>query len=313
MRKSSLRLSLAVLLLAACTHKSISVPKGSGGSTGVGSGGDASGDSGGSQAGGSGGAGSDATVDTGGTDAYTALQIVQVQVLSGGDCTVPGNPTSRHKSTGTLDLDLPDGSAPAYTLPVAVANNLASIDVSTATETNNVTLTDFTLELSAPNVVWSDTCPATFDTTAFNYLLAPGTTAGVSLDVITSSHSRCIRPFVPAQGLVVTATIWAKGRHGGTSIESAPFVFPIAVCTGCLQQGYSDPALIPYQYPANYPSCAALTGVNPYVGDPCASPGQDATILCCGAATTVGGTTPNVAVCPGVFTGTASTDASTGP
>ncbi len=292
-------------------------PSGSGGAGvgGLGSGG-MGGTSGaaGSQAGGSSGAGGD-TMDGASqamdADAYPALQIVQVQVLSGGDCTVPSVPTSIFRSSGTLDLALPDGSAPPYFLPVAVANNLDSSGSASATETNNLTLTHFTVELSAPNVEWPSACPATFDTQAVTDLLAPRTTAGISLNAITPSHAQCLFPYVTAAPLLVTATIWAKGRHGGTSIASPPFVYTIEVCAGCLQQGYSDPALKPYQYPAATPLCSVLTGVNPYTGDPCLPPGQDAQILCCALPSTTGGTPKDVAVCPGVFTGTASADAST--
>ncbi len=267
----------------------------------------------GSQAGGSSGAGGgtmDGASQTIDADAYTALQIVQVQVLSGGDCTVPQAPTSMYRSSGTLDLALPDGSAPAYYLPVAIANNLDSSASTPATEMNNLTFTYFTVELSAPNVEWTSACPATFDTPAVVDLLAPRTTAGVSLNAITPSHARCLLPYVTGAPLLVTATISAKGRHGGTSIASPPFVYSIEVCAGCLQQGYSDPALKPYQYPAVPPLCSALTGVNPYTGDPCLPPGQDAQILCCALPSTTGATPNDVAVCPGVFIGTASTDAS---
>jgi hypothetical protein len=247
------------------------------------------------------------------TDAFTALQIEQVQVLEEGDCTVPGEPTSTRRTSGTLDLALPnfDLSPPYYYLPVAVANTLASAGGSTAEEMNNITLTHFTVELSAPNVAWSGSCPATFDTQSFTNLIPPGGTVGASLYVITPSHSRCILQYVTAGYLVVTAKIWAKGRHGGTSIESAPFVFSIDVCTGCLQQGYTDPSLVIYSYPADYPLCASLTGVNPYQGAPCLPPGQDGIILCCGVSTTVGGATQNVAACPGTFTGATSTATST--
>ena len=272
-----------------------------------------SGGSAGSQAGGSSGTGGD-TMDGASqatdADVYPALQIVQVQVLSGGDCTVPSVPTSTHRSSGTLDLALPDGSAPPYYLPVAVANNLDSSGSPPTTEMNNLTLTHFTVELSAPNVAWSSACPATFDTLAVNDLLTPRTTTGVSLNAITPLHAQCLLPYMTGAPLLVTATIWANGRHGGTSIASPPFVYSIEICAGCLQQGYSDPALKPYQYPAATPLCSALTGVNPYSGDPCLPPGQDAQILCCGLPSTTGGTPKDVAVCPGVFTGTASTDAS---
>ena len=101
---------------------------------------------------------------------------------------------------------------------------------------------------------------------------------------------------------MVTAKVRAKGRLRGSEVTSDPFAFPIKVCAGCLQQSYQDPALIAYEYPADIPLCSALSGVNPYAGDPC-SPGQDALILCCGLSTNVAGTAQITIDCPGVFTG----------
>jgi hypothetical protein len=236
-------------------------------------------------------------------DALQALQIQQAQVLTPGDCSVPGTPTAYHKVGGTLDLALPDGSLPPYLLALAVVNNLEAVGGSAADELNNMTLTHFTVELSAPGVTWDASCPATFDTPRFTFKLAPGASTGASLYAITPAHSRCLRGQVPAEHLIVTARVWAKGRHGGTSIESAPFVFPIEVCLGCLQTGYTEPDLIPYRYPADYPMCDSLRGSNPYLGSSCLAPGQDETILCCGVASTVGGVSVPGAICPGVFTG----------
>ena len=243
------------------------------------------------------------------TDALQALQIVQVQVMPAGDCTVPGEATGTHRTSGVLDLALPDQTLPPrYFLPILVANNLSSLGGSAADEENNMTLTHFTVELSAANVGWSDTCPARFDTPSFSYLLAPGASTGAGVDVITPSHASCILPNVPEEGMVVTANVYAKGRHGGTSIESAALVYPIVVCKGCLQKTYTEPALAVYRYPAPYPFCDALTGVNPYMGETCLPPGQDATILCCGVTDASGRTTP---LCPGVFTGSTVTTTST--
>ncbi len=209
-----------------------------------------------------------------------------------------------------LDLALPDGSSPPYYLPVVVANNLDASAGSAATETNDLTLTHFTVELSAPGVTWSAACPARFDTQAITETIPPGGSVGVSMDIIVSAHSQCLQAQLSQQGLAVTAKITASGHHGGTAIESAPFVFSINVCAGCLQQGFSDPALKPYQYPADLPACSALTGNNPYTGNPCLPPGQDSPILCCLLPATTGGTPKGVAVCPGVFNGTGSSDAS---
>jgi len=57
--------------------------------------------------------------------------------------------------------------------------------------------------------------------------------------------------------------------------------------------------------------CASLVGVNPYVGDPCLSPGQDKTIFCCAITKTINNVATNIALCPGVFTGTTDTTTST--
>jgi hypothetical protein len=242
------------------------------------------------------------------TQGKGGLQIVQAQVLDGTDCTVPGTPTTKQRTTGTLDVELP-GIDPHYSLPLLVANNLSSSSGSTSFDTNDMTLTHFTVGLSAKGVTWLTECPATFDTPGLTYRLAPGTTAGFSLDVLTPWHSRCLLPDERVPPVAVTATIWAKGLHQGTDVASSPFVFSIRVCAGCLQQGYDDPAFRVYEYPQNIPLCASLAGPNPYRGDPCA-PGQDALILCCAVATTVNGTTHYEFACPGVFTGTPVPDAS---
>ncbi len=251
------------------------------------------------------------------TDAYTALQITQVQVLSSSDCNVPGTPTSLTRTGGILDVYLPDGSHPPYMLPVLVTNNLLSAGGSTAQEMNNITLTHFTVQLSADGVSWGDSCPATFDSENFSSLLSPGGAVGHLVTIITSHHSQCLlaalnpQPGQMPQHLLVQARIWAKGHHGGTSIQSAPFDFAVDVCSGCLQTEYTDPAVVPYRYPADIPMCASLTGSNPYTGDPCMAPGQDQPIFCCGVTTVINNASTNIALCPGVFTGKTSTATST--
>jgi len=245
------------------------------------------------------------------TDAYNALQIVQVQVLAAGDCTVPGTPTSSTQSSGTLDVYLPDGSYPPYVLPLVIANNLDSVGGTKATEMNNITLTHFSIALSAPGMSWDSSCPANFDSESSTYTLAPaGGSIGRAVQIIEPQHARCLllalapQPPEPPRHILVTATILAKGHHGGTDIQSAPFVFPVDVCTGCLQDGYTEPSVVQYNYPAGYPACASLTGTNPYPGDPCFSPGQDKEILCCGLMNASG---TEVGVCPAVPTGSTST------
>ncbi len=248
------------------------------------------------------------------TDAYTALQIKQVQVLTGPPypCTVPGTATTLFRDHGVLDLALPDGSTPPYYLPVLVVNNLASSGGSAAEEMNNITLSHFTVELSAPGVTWNASCPAKFDTQTITDLIPPGGSVGASMDIIMVEHSQCLQAQLPQQGLTVTAKITAKGRHGGTGVDSAPFIFSVDVCAGCLQTGYTDPTLAPYQYPAEVPLCSKFTNeTNDATGDQCLRPGQDALIFCCGITETVGGATTNVALCPGVFPTSTATSTST--
>jgi hypothetical protein len=239
------------------------------------------------------------------TDALTALEIQQVQVLEPGDCMVPGEATSTHRTEGVLDVDLPHRSAEEnawpYHLPVVVINNLASEGQTPAEEMNNITLTHFTVKLSGPSGVFAPEkgCPDTFDTQTFSFRLAPGSSTGAALDAITANHTVCLRSAVLP--VVVTASVRAKGRHGGTSVESAPLVYPITVCAGCEQQGYAAPEVLTYSYP-NYPYCAALSSstVNPYPGNSCLSPGQDAKILCCALP-------DGTPICPAVFSGTPAT------
>jgi hypothetical protein len=264
------------------------------------------------------------------TDAFTALQIGQVQVLDGSSCIVPGTATTVKRTRGIMDVGLPDSlyndppEFHSYWLPLLVTNNLVSAGASKAEEMNNITFTHFTVELSAPGIIWNSSCPSTFDTDSITDPLVPGGSSGESLDIITATHAQCLQRQVPPEHVTVTAKITAKGRHGGTSIESAAFAYAVDVCIGCLQTDYSSPALIPYRYPAAVtPMCSSfLSGTNPYSGAACGSPGQDATIFCCGitiatGSSDAGAIMKNIAVCPGVFTGAPPSDAgtstSTGP
>jgi hypothetical protein len=253
-------------------------------------------------------------------DAFTALQIVQVQAMTsnGTSCTVPGTASESSKSQGTLDVYLPDNSFPPYVLPLLVVNNLDSAGGSKATEMNNITLSHFTTTLSAPGMTWTSSCPATFDSEPFSILLTPGGGAtGYAMKIIEQQHSICLAAALNPQPadqyprhVLVTASVKAVGRHGGTTVESAPFIYTVDVCTGCLQDDYTDPALLRYNYNAGYPACNALSGTNPYPGDACLPPGQDFPILCCGYVDASG---KQRAICPAVIpTSTkTSTDTST--
>ncbi len=250
-------------------------------------------------------------------EAKTSLQIVQTQAVTGNppNCVVSATASTSYKTSGTLDVFLPDNSFPPYLLPLLITNNMDSVGGTKATEMNNITLTHFTISLSAPGMTWPDSCPATFDSDPFTVPLAPAASTGSSVYVIRQQHSICLAAALDPQPsddtprhILVTAKVKAKGVHGGTTIESAPFTYVIDVCTGCLQDSYSDPALMIYNYNAGYPACAALTA-NPYPGLACLPPGQDAPILCCGYLDAKG---QRRAICPAVPAAkTTSTNTST--
>ena len=90
--------------------------------------------------------------------------------------------------------------------------------------------------------------------------------------------------------LTVTAKITAKGRHGGTGIDSAPFIYTVDVCNGCLQTDYSDPTLVPYRYPADVSHvCVSVGNRIPTPETRVCRPARTQTIFCCGITETVGG------------------------
>jgi hypothetical protein len=249
-------------------------------------------------------------------EAQTSLQIVQTQSISGTppNCIVSATASTSYQTKGTLDVFLPDNSFPPYLLPLLIANNLDAVGGTKATEMNNITLTHFTISLSAPGMTWPASCPATFDSDLFTVPLSPGASTGYAVPIIQQQHSICLAAALDPQPsdknprhILVTAKVRAKGVHGGTTIESAPFTYNVDVCTGCLQNNYSDPALMIYDYNAGYPACAALTA-NPYTGLACLPPGQDAPILCCGYFDAKG---EKRAVCPAVPAANTSTTTST--
>jgi hypothetical protein len=251
------------------------------------------------------------------TDAYDSLQIVQMQAITGDgtNCVVSGTASASSRQSGTLDVYLPDNSYPPYLLALLIANNLDSVGGTKATEMNNITLTHFSIALSAPGMAWPASCPPNFDSDPFSVLLAPGAATGYAVPIIRHQHSQCLLAALAPQPtdqeprhILVTASIVAKGSHGGTKIESAPFVYTVDVCTGCLQNTYKEASLVRYRYPAGYPACNALSGTNPYQGDICLPPGQDVPILCCGLTDASGN---QRAVCPAVILPSTATNTST--
>jgi hypothetical protein len=123
-----------------------------------------------------------------------ALVIVQTQGLEGTDCTVPPAPTAQQRTSGALDVALPDLSARPYRLPLVVANNLNPGGGSAALAENDVTLTHFSVVLSARDVTWSSACPESpgdkVNITPFATTLNTDKWRGVRVSGVAEIHGR---------------------------------------------------------------------------------------------------------------------------
>jgi hypothetical protein len=179
-----------------------------------------------------------------------------------------------------------------------------------AEEKNNIVMTSFHVKLdvatgAGASVAWDAGCSGEFDVPVGTYLLGPGGTVSYMVEVIRPCNAAPLFQYLQANqsvsSLEVMATVKAKGHLGSWDIESPPFRFPVEVCYGCLQTGYSDPAAAQFGFPA-VAMCSDLTS-NPYTGDPC-NPAQDTTILCCALDVDAQGHATGV-LCPAVPTGTA--------
>ena len=255
-------------------------------------------------------------------DGPTGLLIQQDQWLDATTgsttCTVPATATAIRRIDGILDVSVLDPAHTSYLFYPLVENLLGSMigvvgSASTAPidELNNITMKSLHVKLDAAasagtGVTWASGCSGEFDVPVDTSLLAPGATIAEIAEIIRPCHAASLTQYLQDQNLgeiEVTATIRAKGRLGSEDIESPPFVFPVTVCSGCLQAGYSDPTAAQFSFP-NIAKCSDLT-TNPYTGDPC-NPAQDHLILCCATSVDAQGQATGIQ-CPAVPTGTATT------
>jgi hypothetical protein len=239
-------------------------------------------------------------------DAYTALQIAQAQVLKKGECTaVPAEPTSLYQSAGILDIAVPDGSTRPYQLGLSIFNAMESAGKTPAEEMNNITLESFVVELAGDwydssgvpaSITWDEVCPQKFEYPVGTVRLSPGGYAGTLIEAMRAGHTYCLQRLSQLYQADITATIKAKGRHGGTSIVSAPFKFRIQACRGCLQTEYREAMLASLN--GALIQCDELETANDYP-DGCFL-GQDTTFLCC--STTSSNPAPSEVLCPAIST-----------
>jgi hypothetical protein len=226
-----------------------------------------------------------ACVDTG-----SALTIVQNQLpdvdAAKGTCVVPATRTELRSGLGTYDVAL-DRSYPYFMFPL-VRNGLKALAPS-GIEPNRVDITAFEVTIEPPPTVaveWTAACPNRFDFPS-PIQLQPSDEAAAAVEVFRPCHGDLLRKLMQ-QGKITTslservlfrAIVRAKGRHGAGEMVSDAFEFPVRLCYGCLQTGYTDPAFVDFAFP-KVPPCNRLQA-NPYPGNPC-NPAQDVgPLLCC--------------------------------
>ena len=233
-------------------------------------------------------------------DGPTGLLIQQDQWLEAGTgaatCSVPATATSERRIEGVLDVALPWTTH--YLFYPLVANQLdsfsglaGSASTGGVEEKNNIRMGSFHVKLdvtfiAGTSFTWDSGCSGEFDVPADTWLLAPGSVISEIVEIIRPCNTAPLFRYLQGQyvpGLAypevkVATSIRAKGRLGSSEIESPPFDFPVQVCYGCLQAGYSDSTAAQFSFPA-VPKCSDLT-TNPYMGDPC-NPAQDQLLLCC--------------------------------
>ncbi len=227
---------------------------------------------------------------TGCVESGSGLFIVQAQVpeVVENTCKIPGTRTEVYLASGTLDVAL-DRPRP-YRLYPLVTNVLPLVGEKTLdVEPNRLQMTGFEVRIDPPpgiRVTWPADAPPVFKWNA-PLVILPDETHATIAEVISAKHAAAILkmfqegklPSDLREQVRFKVTIRAKARHGSSIITSDPFEFPIRVCYGCLQTGFTQPQFADFSFP-KVPPCSKLAS-NPYLGNPC-NPAQDyGPVLCC--------------------------------
>jgi hypothetical protein len=185
-------------------------------------------------------------------------------------------------------LDLGVGTPQAYVAYPVVQNRLPARGTAGGFEPNRVMLDGFRVTLKAPpgyDFPWSADVPNHVEP-HFPQGLEPSTSLTGTVEIVSQTQAKAILDeFRPgglnpdlAQQIIFTAEIRAVGQLNGGEIESDVFRFPIRMCVGCMQTGFTDVAQ--YNYPG-LPLCTIAPRPNLHKGNDCHFAQDEGLLLCC--------------------------------
>jgi hypothetical protein len=224
------------------------------------------------------------------TDANESLTVVAATVPTD-DCTLDeGGSTGKRLAEGILDVGL--DKAYGYQLYPMLSNNLSPLATAGGLEPNRISVTGAEIEILPPagvTMTWPQGCGATFEDYS-TAMIMPGQKRVIGVAALSSCHAAVIREMFLTGKLNPSLTeeikfrskVRAKGTHGSTAIFSDPFEFPIRVCYGCLQTGFTG-AYAEFSYDISPPKVLACENMseNPYLGNRCNRAQDFGPILCC--------------------------------
>ena len=228
---------------------------------------------------------SGACVDNAGLMVIVGNQIPTVDAVTH-MCSASSATGAAFLGEGVLDLDV--GTPQPYVAYPVIQNRLQARAVAGGVEPNRVMLEGFHITLLAPpgfNFPWTAQVPNQMEP-AFSQGLEPGASLTATVTAVSQSQAQAILAQFGPGGLnhalteqvVFTAEMHAIGSFNGGQIESDVFRFPIRMCVGCLQTGFTTMA--EFNYPG-VPLCSVAPRPNPAKGNPCNFAQDSGPLLCC--------------------------------
>ncbi len=179
-------------------------------------------------------------------------------------------------ASGLLDVGLMvDGGFSGYIAYPLISNNLPEVVASGGAELNAINVTGLNIQLSGGNTTFSQ---PSFFLAAAGGRVPPAGLVTFGAEILPRSVGLELAKSVPETTAdtvfpVVNVAVSAVGTRSGTTIVSAPLVFPVEICKHCLSPA---PGACP---PAGFPAASIHAGS--------CNADQDATVTCCDSASSL--------------------------